>query len=362
MKTEITQLKRFQDTLKSSDADAAIISSELNQHYLSGFPFTDGYLFITPDKAYMITDSRYVEAAKNTAKDFEVLTPEIGMLNAMCELAKENGASRIAVEDEELSLAMFKRFEEKFKDIATLVIGASEMLTEQRKIKLPYELELMAKAQSITDAAFSHILGYITPEVTEIDVAVELEFFMRRMGAEALAFETIAVSGAASSMPHGVPANVKLRQGFLTMDFGAKYNGYCSDMTRTIVIGKADEDIKKLYNTVLSAQTAALDMAAEGVSCAQVDKVARDIINGAGYEGKFGHGLGHGVGMFIHEAPRLSPKVAPEEVLKRGHVVTVEPGIYLEGKYGCRIEDMIAIDLDGNTINFTKSDKSLIEL
>ena len=236
------------------------------------------------------------------------------------------------------------------------------MLTEQRKIKLPYELELMAKAQSITDAAFSHILGYITPDVTEIDVAVELEFFMRRMGAEALAFETIAVSGPASSMPHGVPANVKLRRGFLTMDFGAKYNGYCSDMTRTIVIGKADADEKKLYNTVLSAQTAALDMAAEGVPCIEVDKVARDIINGAGYEGKFGHGLGHGVGMFIHEAPRVSPKVPEAEVLKRGHVVTIEPGIYLAGKYGCRIEDMIAIDHDGTMRNFTKSPKELIEL
>jgi len=359
---ETTQLKRFQEALKHSDADAAIISSELNQHYLSGFPFTDGYLFITDTKAYMITDSRYVEAAKNTAKEFEILMPENGMISAIAELISENGAKQVAIEDEEMSVSMFEKFKERLGEACTLVTGASAMLTKQRMVKLPYELELMAKAQSITDAAFAHILEYIKPDVTEIDVAVELEFFMRRMGAEALAFETIAVSGAASSMPHGVPANVKLRRGFLTMDFGAKYNGYCSDMTRTVVIGKADDDMKKLYNTVLSAQLAALEIAAEGVSCEKVDEAARSIINGAGYEGKFGHGLGHGVGMFIHEAPRLSPRVPADELLKRGHVVTVEPGIYLEGKYGCRIEDMIAIDLDGSMRNFTKSPKQLIEL
>ena len=357
-----TQLKRFQEALKGSNADAAIISSELNQHYLSGFPFTDGFLLITTDKAYMITDSRYVEAAKNTAKEFEVLLPEKSMLETIAELLREAGAKQVAIEDEEVSVALYERFKSKISEVCEIVNGASALLVEQRKIKLPYELELMAKAQSITDAAFAHILDYITPDVTETDVAVELEFFMRRMGAEALAFETIAVSGAASSMPHGVPSNVKLRKGFLTMDFGDKYNGYCSDMTRTVVIGKADEDMKKLYNTVLSAQTAALELAAEGVSCEAVDAAARNIINGAGYEGKFGHGLGHGVGMFIHESPRLSPRVPAEEVLKRGHVVTVEPGIYLEGKYGCRIEDMIAIDLDGKMRNFTKSPKHLIEL
>ena len=357
-----TQLKRFQEALKGSNADAAIISSELNQHYLSGFPFTDGYLFITADKAYMITDSRYVEAAKNTAREFEILLPENSMLDAIAQLVKENNTKAVLIEDEEVSVATYERINGKLGELCTLKGGASELLTKQRMVKLPYELELMAKAQEITDAAFSHILGYIKPDVTEIDVAVELEFFMRRMGAEALAFETIAVSGPASSMPHGVPANVKLRQGFLTMDFGAKYKGYCSDMTRTVVIGKADEDMKKLYNTVLSAQLAALDAAAEGVPCTAVDKVARDIIYGADYEGKFGHGLGHGVGMFIHEAPRVSPKVPESVLLERGNVVTIEPGIYLEGKYGCRIEDMIAIDLDGNMRNFTKSDKKLIEL
>jgi len=182
------------------------------------------------------------------------------------------------------------------------------------------------------------------------------------MGSEGVAFETIAVSGSASSLPHGVPRNVKLERGFLTMDFGAKRDGYCSDMTRTVVIGKADEDIKRLYNTVLQAQTAALDFIKEGVSCKEADTVARDIIDNAGYKGYFGHSLGHGVGMYIHESPRFSQAVAPDYKLQRGHIVTVEPGIYIEGLYGCRIEDMIGIMPDGSMYNFTHSRKDLIEL
>jgi Xaa-Pro aminopeptidase len=185
---------------------------------------------------------------------------------------------------------------------------------------------------------------------------------MRRHGAEGVAFNTIAVSGAASSLPHGVPSDTKLRHGFLTMDFGAKYDGYCSDMTRTVVIGKADEDMKKVYNTVLSAQLAALDFIREGVSCLDADSTARNIIREAGFGACFGHSLGHGVGLFIHEAPNLSQRADEKSVLKRGNVVTVEPGIYIEGKYGCRIEDMIGIDLDGSVRNFTKSPKALIEI
>ena len=199
--------------------------------------------------------------------------------------------------------------------------------------------------------------------MTEIEVALELEFFMRRQGANGLAFDTIAVSGSASSLPHGVPRACKLEKGFLTMDFGARVGGYCSDMTRTIVIGKADAEIKKLYHTVLSAQLAALDAAKEGASCAGLDKIARDIIDANDcYKGAFGHSLGHGVGLLVHENPRLSPKASKDDRLQRGNVVTFEPGIYLESKYGCRIEDMVAIRPDGTVHNFTRSTKELIEL
>jgi Xaa-Pro aminopeptidase len=197
--------------------------------------------------------------------------------------------------------------------------------------------------------------------MTELDVAVELEYAMRKGGADSFAFETIAVSGDASALPHGTPRNLKLRRGFLTMDFGAKFDGYCSDMTRTIVIGKADDDIKKLYNTVLRAQTEALNYLREGADCGEADKIARDIIDAVPeYKGAFGHSLGHSVGLFIHESPRLYSRGFGRK-LNAGEILTVEPGIYLFGKYGCRIEDMVAVTKDG-IHNFTHSPKDLIEI
>ena len=194
--------------------------------------------------------------------------------------------------------------------------------------------------------------------MTENDVAAELEYYMRKHGAEDKSFETIAVSGQKSSIPHGVPSDTRLKKGFLTMDFGAVYEGYHSDMTRTICIGKADDEMKKLYNTVLKAQMSALDMLRDGVVCADADKVARDIIE-VDYKGCFGHSLGHGVGLEIHERPNLS--AYNKKPLAPGNIVTVEPGIYIAGKYGCRIEDMVLIQ-EGNIRNFTKSPKELIEI
>jgi Xaa-Pro aminopeptidase len=239
----------------------------------------------------------------------------------------------------------------------------SDVCLAHRKIKTEKEVGKIRKAQEITDKAFSHILGFINGDRTEIEVAAELEYFMRKNGASGLAFDTISVSGKNSSLPHGVPTTAKLTpNSFLTMDYGAKFQGYCSDMTRTVVLGKADEEMKRIYNTVLTAQKAALEAAHEGASCKGLDKIARDIIHGAGYEGCFGHSLGHGVGMFIHESPRLSFAAPDESVLTRGHVVTFEPGIYLAGKYGCRIEDMACIRPDGSFYNFTKSPKEMIEL
>jgi Xaa-Pro aminopeptidase len=247
-------------------------------------------------------------------------------------------------------------------DVVLTEAGASKLIDGLREFKDADEIETIAKAQDLADAAFEHIIKVMTPNMTEIEVALELEFFMRKNGAKATSFETIAVSGSASSLPHGVPRNVKLQAGFLTMDYGALYGGYCSDMTRTVVIGKADSDIKKVYDTVLEAQTRALDAAANGErGCFKLDKIARDVIENAGYKGCFGHSLGHGVGMYIHEAPRLSFAVAQDKRLEVGNVVTFEPGIYIPGKYGCRIEDMAAITESG-IYNFTKSKKELIEL
>ena len=360
----MTQLKRLQTIMKERNIEGILLSSTLNQRYTSCFNYDDGYILILQNKAFLLTDFRYVEAANAQVNhdDFEVITPKVSHLKFVASLAKENGVDTVLVEESSLSLEDLTRFENAAEDSVKYISGASAILTEMRMVKTEDELSNMAEAQRITDAAFSHIISVLNPNMTEIDVALEIEFFMRKNGAERTSFDTIAVSGTASSMPHGVPRNVKLERGFLTMDFGCVFGGYCSDMTRTIVLGKADEEIKKVYYTVLEAQTKALEAAANGErGCYRLDEIARDIINGAGYEGRFGHSLGHGVGMFIHESPRLAPAMNPSAKLVTGNVVTFEPGIYIPEKYGCRIEDMAAIT-DSGIRNFTKSTKELIEL
>ena len=358
----MSHLSNFKCALEKAGAEAAIISDVLNQRYLSEFEFHDGLILVTKGESYLITDFRYVEAARAQANpELTVLTPEHGQLVCIAGLLTDNGCREVLIEEQALSYADFSRYSEKLSDFIVKG-GASALLSELRLYKDEGELAIIERAQKITDAAFSHVLTHMTPEMTEIDVALELEFFMRKMGAEAIAFDTIAVSGTNSSRPHGVPRPCKLEKGFLTMDFGARVDGYCSDMTRTVVIGKADGEMKKLYNTVLEAQLAALAAAKEGIPCRDLDKIARDIIDGAGYKGCFGHSLGHGVGLLIHESPRLSSFAPAESLLSRGHVVTFEPGIYIEGKYGCRIEDMACIRPDGSFYDFTQSSKDLIEL
>lgn len=360
----ISHIRSLQEKLTEAGADAALFSDKLNQFYLSGFDFDDGYVLVTREKAYLITDFRYIEAAKAASAAFmTVVDPgRGGMMPYLAKALKDGDCKTVLIEEEKLSYADFHRFCEALP-AATLQSGASAILTALRLVKDEAELDAMARAQAITDAAFDHIVKTIRPDkMTEIDVALELEFFMRSHGASSLAFDTIAASGSASSRPHAVPRRCKLERGFLTMDYGAKVDGYCSDMTRTIVIGKADADMKKLYNTVLRAQTEALAAAREGISCAGLDRIARDIIDGAGYEGRFGHSLGHGVGLFIHEKPSVAPGAPADKVLCRGNTFTVEPGIYIEGLYGCRIEDMCCIRPDGTVTDFTHSPKELIEL
>lgn len=357
----MTNLERFQTALAKAGAEAAIISSEINQRYLSGFHFSDGYILVTQTEGYLLTDSRYIEAARAADTHHSVILVTGGMHNTLKKLISELNIERIIVEEAELSCAVLKKFSEIF-DGVEINFGASDILSSLRAVKTEAEIEKITEAQRLTDEAFLHILDFLSPERTESEVALELEFFMRKMGAEAVAFDTIAVSGKSSSLPHGVPKDIKLRQGFLTMDFGAKVDGYCSDMTRTVVIGRADEEIRRVYNTVLRAQTAALDFIRGGVSLLEADKAARQIIELEGFGECFGHSLGHGVGLYIHETPSLSPKADPSARLVAGNVATVEPGIYIEGKYGCRIEDMIAINRDGSVYNFTKSSKELIEI
>lgn len=357
----MTHLQRFNKAFESNPAGAAIFNSEANQTWLSGFEFEDGFVLVTKEKAYLITDFRYIEAAEAEAdKDFEVLMPTGGMYAEIASILKRHGVTEVLFEEETFSCALLDTFKSRIEGV-DFISGASAIVDTLREYKDAEEIKIMGEAQDIADAAFSHIVNFISPEMTEVEVALELEFFMRKNGAKSAAFQTIAVSGNASSLPHGVPRNERLQKGFLTMDYGALVKGYRSDMTRTVVIGKADDEMKHLYNTVLKAQLAAVEAAGPNMTGRALDKVARDIINAAGYEGKFGHGLGHGVGKYVHENPRVSPGAPEDKLLAPGHIITIEPGIYIAGKYGCRIEDMLAITEDGH-YNFTHSTKELIEI
>ena len=325
------RLTKLRNKMTELSVDAVIVLDELNQHYLSEFAFTDGLLFITKKSAYLITDFRYYEMALNKAnKTFEIIMPE-NRKELISKVISDEGIKTIGFEGGSVSYETYRRYCDEYSSCNFVNIGdAIEVI---RQIKSADEIEKMQRAQDITDAALAHLLKMITPNMTELDVAVELEYAMRKGGADSFAFETIAVSGDASALPHGTPRNVKLKSGFLTMDFGARYDGYCSDMTRTICIGRADEEIKKLYNTVLRAQTEALNYLREGADCGEADKVARDIIDAVPeYKGAFGHSLGHSVGLFIHESPRLYSRGFGRK-LNAGEIVTVEPGIYLFGKY-----------------------------
>ena len=353
-----TRLDRLRAELTDRGIDAMLVSCTVNQSWCCGFDFEDGYLLVCEKRAYLITDPRYIEAAVAEADSaFECVcaTPDLGeMLRG---ILSDNGAETVGIEDMELSYYDAMRFKDALYPHEILPTGS--MLDDLRAKKDSDEIEKIIEAQRITDAAFAHILGYIREGVSECDIALELEFFMRRMGATARSFDIICASGSASSRPHAVPRSTPIERGLLTMDFGCIYGGYCSDMTRTVCVGKATDDERRLYDTVLEAQCAALAYITDGVRCTEVDRVAREITERE-YAGGFSHGLGHGVGRRIHESPRLSPR-AGDKRLSLGHVVTVEPGIYLEGRYGCRIEDMVIIG-DGCARNITASPKELIEI
>lgn len=360
----MNRIELLRSKMAAEEIDALIVSSELNQSYISGLDYTDGYVVILRDRAVVFADFRYIEVANMTVDKavFDVIMPDTGMLTAVCNLLADAGVKKVAFEETALNVADYLKLRGGIDKAVELAPVGSALLLGLREVKDEGELDTVARAQDITDRAFAHILTVIKPDMTERELALELEYTMRRMGADAMAFDIIAVSGSASSLPHGVPRDCKLERGFLTMDFGAKVGGYCSDMTRTVVIGKADEEMKKLYNTVLSAQQAALEFIRAGVTGREADKIARDIIDAVPeFKGCFGHSLGHGVGRFIHEAPRLASSAVADKKLVSGNIVTVEPGIYLAGKYGCRIEDMVAVTETGIR-NFTKSPKELIEL
>ncbi len=340
--------------------EAALIISPENRRYLTGFASSAGMLLCTREESYFLIDFRYFEKAKRTVKGCRVLLLEDLKAQAE-EIFTRHQVNTVGIEAAAVTLEEFaslqKRFPERAFDASSAV---SDCLFSMRSIKSPEELTTIKAAQAITDRAFAEALNFIKLGVTEKQVAAYLEYQMKLLGADGLAFDTIAVSGENSSLPHGTPTERELRNGdFLTMDFGASVDGYCSDMTRTVAIGQVDELQMTVYNTVLKAQEKAFDMIRPGIPGKQVDAAARNFIDNRGFAGCFGHGLGHSVGLFIHESPCFNTR--EETLLAPGMVITVEPGIYLEGKFGVRIEDMVVITEHGYE-NLTKSEKQLITL
>ncbi len=349
------------DKLKTqlNSSEALLVVSHENRRYLTSFPSSDGYLLITKSEAILFVDSRYIEAAQNSAQGCD----EIVLLKSLSEqlpgYVEKLGVKTVFTEAERLSVAEFEKIR-KMLTCECIAEKADGMINALRRTKTEDEKNKILAAQSIAEKAFDHILGFIKEGVTEREVALTLDFFMLKNGAECVSFETIAVSGKNSSMPHGVPGDKKIEKGdFITLDYGAVVDGYHSDMTRTVAVGEISSKQAEVYETVLAAQKKSLESLCAGVSCNDADAAARNIISDAGYGEFFGHGTGHGVGIEIHEEPRVSPK--SNSILQIGDIVTVEPGIYLPSEFGVRIEDMAFITENGIE-NLTKSPKNLIIL
>lgn len=337
-----------------------LITSDEARQYVTGFKSSAGYLLITKNEGFLFIDSRYFEKAAATVKHLKVVLLK-SLIEQIKEMADKQGIDCIYTETSDLSVFDYKVWSEK---LSPLKISDQEkmdkFLTDLRQIKDESEIECIRAAQKITDRAFSHILDFIKTGKTEREIALELEIFMRKNGSEGVAFDTIAVSGRNSSLPHGVPTDKPINEGdFITMDFGAKIGGYCADMTRTVAVGFVTERQEEVYETVLEAQKKALFSIKDGIECAAVDAAARNVIRDKGYGEYFGHALGHSLGLLVHESPACSPK--SKAVLKSGMFMTVEPGIYIPENFGVRIEDLCLVT-DNGYENLTESEKELIIL
>lgn len=355
------RLAAFQKQMPEG-VDAVLITSPINRRYYLGFPSSAGTVVVTKKKSYLIIDSRYFEAAqeKVQAKNCTVVLQD-KLLPQIQKILKQHRVKALGIESQSVTVSALRKYQEAFVGIELVTDDqVSDAMAKQRAVKSQEEIDCIREAQRIADKGFTHILNFIESGKTEIQVAVELDEFCRRNGSQGPSFATIIASGRNSSMPHAVPSEKLIQSGdFITMDYGATIDGYGSDMTRTVAVGSVNSKQREVYETVLAAQLNALEAVKAGAACKAVDKIARDIIDVSEFKGTFGHGLGHCIGLEIHEEPRLSQLSA--DTLLEGMITSVEPGIYLPGEFGVRIEDIAVVTKDGCD-NLCDSPKELIIL
>jgi len=352
-------IDRIRAALKDHPFDAVLLTSPQNRFYATGFPSSAGIALITLDNAYFATDFRYFEDAGKKIEGFELEMVKAGhsyhdVINAV--IQKESIA-RIGFEDNAMT---YSEYLAKKNALQAELVPMGDMMAALRMIKLPHEIERIEAAQRIAEESFEALLPDIRVGATEAELAAKLIYYMALRGSEKPSFDPIVVSGANGSLCHGHPTEKPIAAGdFITFDFGATYRGYCSDMTRTVAVGQPSDEMVQVYQTVLKAQNEAIAAAKAGIIGADLDRVARDIIKDAGYGEYFGHGLGHGLGIDVHDAGSASPAYAKS--LPANFVCTIEPGIYIPGKFGVRIEDFVLLTDDG-CVNITKAPKELLIL
>ncbi|EUJ40641.1 M24 family metallopeptidase [Brochothrix campestris] len=351
------RLTNIRQAMKSKAIEALLLTSPYNLRYATGFTGSTGIALITLEAAYFITDFRYTEQAAEECQDFEIVEQHSSMYAEANKCLAQHQLATVHFESDFVSMTLYKTLQSTFTATLEPVSGVIEPL---RMIKTPAEIAIVKQAIAISDQAFTDILNFIRPGVTEQEVSNELLFNMMRQGATGASFDTIVASGHRSAMPHGVASNKVIETGdFVTLDFGCYYNGYVSDMTRTIAVGQPSAQLREIYDVTLAANEAVIQQIKAGMTGVAVDKIARDVISKAGYGDAFGHSLGHGIGLEIHEGPNASMKST--HVLQPGHIITDEPGIYLPGVGGVRIEDDILIKEDGIEV-LTQSSKKLLVL
>ncbi len=351
----MNNIARIQAKLIEQDLDALLIFDEKNQRFAAGFPFTDGAVVVGREKAWLLTDSRYIEAAEKAAGDcaevqlFDRQHPLMGLVRAALAEAK---AEKLGAEEETLSHARWSQLE---RQLGKKLTPAQNLLRTLRASKTDEEIRSMICAQRISEKALEEVLQIIRPGMTEREVMAELVYHMLKNGSEGNSFDPIVVTGKKTSMPHGVPGDEVIREGdFITMDFGSLKDGYCSDMTRTVAVGYATEEMRNVYDIVLKAQLAGIAAARAGIPGKEIDAAARRVITEAGYGPYFGHGFGHSLGLDIHEPPFAGP--TGEAPMAENDLCFAEPGIYLPGKFGVRIEDVMILRADGAEV-ITKAPK-----